>query len=110
MAQEEEREEEEAGKVNRRGSHGIPESGRAWGWGSLGEPLGQKKLLVKQRSTHFFEKIFIVYDSLHISPCLRWYMIGWFLCPAFLFCSSTRSALYDNKLRTPTNTPSYRHA
>lgn len=59
MAQEEDREEEEAGKVNWRGSHGIPESGRAWGWGSLGEPLGQKKLLVKQRSTHFFRKRFI---------------------------------------------------
>ncbi len=46
MGQEEE--EEECGKVNREGSHVIPESGGASG--SVGEMLGQRTLLEEQWS------------------------------------------------------------
>lgn len=47
-----EEEEEEWGKVNGKGYHDVPESGGAWGGGSLGETLGQRTLLEEQRKAH----------------------------------------------------------
>lgn len=47
-------EEKERGKVNREGSHDVPESRGALGVGSLGETLGQRTLLEEQRTAQIY--------------------------------------------------------